>query len=91
MLPIGTDNGLRIIGVNGYQMVNGLTEKIGRARVRCIQRGTDDDLWVGTYSTGLGIVHLLSDGQIETYNTENGMPDNEVRCIYVQACRNKGQ
>ena len=82
-LYVGTDNGLRIID-DGACAVDRLTDLIGNARVRCICKGNDDDLWIATYTNGLGVVHLAKDGEISTFNTENGMPDNEVRCICVE-------
>ncbi|MCR4656857.1 MAG: response regulator [Lachnospiraceae bacterium] len=83
-LYIGTDNGLRIIDKDGNKVENGLTEDIGSSRVRCMSRGIDGDLWIGTYTNGLGLIHLQKDGEISRFDTENGMPDNEVRCICVK-------
>ena len=93
---IGTDSGIRIIDENNFTEENRLTAQIGTARVRCIQRGIDDDLWIGTYTNGLGLIHLSSNGAITSYTDRNGMPDNEIRCISVTddgtvlACTNKG-
>ena len=95
-LYIGTDKGLRIIDDKDNTIKNKLTDHIGTARVRCIRRGTDDDLWIGTYTNDLGLIHLSKDGKITSFSTENGMPDNEIRCINtgrngkVYAGTNKG-
>ena len=83
-LYIGANNGLRIIDSNYHSINNELTDYIGDSRIRCIERGTDGDLWIATFTNQLGAVHLLKDGQIEKYTIENGMPSNEVRCISVQ-------
>ncbi len=83
-LYIGTDNGLRIINGEGNKVKNSLTDHIGASRVRCMSIGADGDLWIGTYTNGTGLIHLLKDGGVSTFTTENGMPDNEVRCICVQ-------
>ncbi len=80
---IGTDTGLRIINESGYKEQNPLTDLIGDARVRCIRRGAKDDLWIGTYTNGIGIVHLEQDGEISSFSTSDGMPDDEIRCICV--------
>lgn len=80
-LYIGTDNGLRIIDDDEDPIKDTLTDHIGTARVRCIRRGSDDDLWIGTYTEDLGLIHLSKDGKITSFTTENGMPNNEIRCI----------
>ncbi len=79
-LYIGTDNGLRILE-GDTPVENELTDYIGSARVRCIKRGAHNDLWIGTYTDGLGLVHLTGDGTYTSITTAEGMPDNEVRCI----------
>lgn len=83
-LYIGTDTGLRIINGDGRQVKNRLTDNIGNSRIRCIKKGIDDDLWIATYTNNLGLIHLLKNGSFESFTTENGMPDNEVRCICVE-------
>ena len=83
-LYIGANKGLRIIDSNYHSINNELTDYIGDSRIRCIERGTDGDLWIATFTNQLGAVHLLKDGRIEKYTIENGMPSNEVRCISVQ-------
>ncbi|MCR4589680.1 MAG: response regulator [Lachnospiraceae bacterium] len=84
-LYVGTDSGLRILDRNNASIENELTKYVGDARVRCIKRGVNDDLWVGVYSNGLGILNVSKDGEITAYTTENGMPDNEIRCISALA------
>ncbi len=83
-LYIGTDNGLRILDAKGKKINNELTELVGNARVRCMKRGGDDDLWIGTYTNGIGLIHVSSDGKLTTLNRSAGMPDDEIRCICVQ-------
>ncbi len=80
-LYIGTDNGLKIIGAENDFIQNELTSFIGGARIRCIQRGTGDDLWIGTYTNNVGLVHVTNDGEITSFSTLNRMPNNEIRCI----------
>ncbi len=82
-LYIGTDKGLKIIDQDGHPFSNELTDLIGDARVRCMKRGIDDDLWISTYTNDLGLIHYTRDKEILSYNTDNGMPDNEIRCIMV--------
>lgn len=80
---IGTDKGINIIDKDGRSKENRLTEYVGEERVRCIVNGTDDDMWIGVFSGGLGLVHFTKNGEIVQYTTEKGMPDNEIRCITV--------
>lgn len=82
-LYIGTDNGLRIIDKAGHPLYNRLNNHIGPTRIRCMGRGTQDDLWIGTYTNNLGLIHLLKDGSFTSITSEEGLPDNEIRCICV--------
>ncbi len=82
-LYIGTDDGLRIIGKNGKRIYNDLTSFIGQSRVRCIQADREKNLWISTYTMNKGLVCYSSDGSIKNYTTEDGMPDNQIRCIYI--------
>ena len=80
-IHIGTDAGLRIINEKGIPEESSLTDMIGASRVRCIKRGEDKDLWIGTYTNDLGLLHLSKKGEITSFTDKEGMPDNEVRCI----------
>ncbi len=80
---IGTDSGLRIIDKRNNPVTDKLTEIVGTSRVRCIKRGVDGDLWVGTYTGERGLIHVLKDGGLEYFSTKNGMSDNAIRCIDV--------
>ena len=82
---IGTDSGLRVVDKYCQSVRNKILDFIGTARVRCIRRGVDDDLWIGTYTNNLGVVHLSKDGRITSISRVGGMPDNEVRCICVKS------
>lgn len=80
-LYIGTDKGLRILDSSGNSIENALTEYIGDARVRCIENGTDGDLWLGMFTNDLGLVRMSKDGEITSFTKKNGMPSDEIRCI----------
>ncbi len=82
-LYIGTDQGLRILK-DTEPVENELSRYIGKARVRCIRKGSENDLWIGTYSEHLGLVHLSKNGDIRSITTENGMPDDEIRCLMIR-------
>ncbi|MBR4318905.1 MAG: hybrid sensor histidine kinase/response regulator, partial [Oscillospiraceae bacterium] len=82
-LYIGTDNGLRIIGKNGKIIENALTEYIGTSKIRCIIADTKENLWIATYTNDMGLICFSQDGTIQAYTTENGLPDNKVRCVSV--------
>ncbi len=78
---IGTENGLKILDRDGLPVENPLTEMIGNARIRCIKAGRNGDRWIATFSNDLGLIRLEKDGTITKFTTEDGMPDNEVRCV----------
>ena len=80
-LYIGTDKGLYIIDDKYNVIENELTEFIGDSWIRCIATDNDDNLWIATFTNGLGLVCYTSEGEIRNYTTENGMPSDEVRCI----------
>ncbi len=82
-LYIGTDNGLEILGQNGEVIENALTEYLGTTKIRCITEDTEGNLWLATYTNEKGLVCFSQDGTITAYTTENGMPDNQVRCVSV--------
>ncbi len=82
-LYIGTDSGLHIINPYYQQIKKNISEYFGTARIRCILEGTDDDLWICTYSAGMGIVHMDSSGKLTTITEEDGLPDNSVRCAAI--------
>ncbi|MBP5555041.1 MAG: response regulator [Lachnospiraceae bacterium] len=83
-LYIGTDSGLHIINPYYQQIKKDISEYFGTARIRCILEGTDDDLWICTYSAGMGIVHMDSSGKLTPYTEEDGLPDNSVRCASIE-------
>ena len=78
---IGTDNGLRIIGADGKAKETGLTAYIGNTRVRCIKEDDRGSLWICTYTNEKGLICYSDSGEIVSYTTGNGMPDNEVRTV----------
>lgn len=84
-LYIGSDNGLEILDGRYNSVENKLTEEIKGARIRCMKNGRDDDLWIGTFTNDMGVVHLKKDGSYTSITREDGMPDNEVRCITVRS------
>ena len=82
-LYVGTDSGLHIIN-SYYQMVRkDISEYFGTARIRCIIEGTEDDLWICTYSAEMGIVHMDSSGKLTAITVDDGLPDNSVRCAVI--------
>ncbi len=81
MLYIGTDNGLQILDSDSKMVENELTDYLKGIRIRCIILDSSGNLWIATYNNGLGLVCVSSDGNIKTFNTDNGMPHNEIRCM----------
>ncbi len=80
-LYIGTDQGLVILNTEGPVTDDPLIEFMGDSRIRCIKSDSDDNLWLASYTEDIGLVCRRPDGTIVNYTTENGMPDNQVRCI----------
>ena len=83
-LYIGTDSGLCIIDKDGKNVENNLTEYIGNTRIRCVKNDNDGNLWVGTFTNGLGLIRYSENGSITALKKEDGMPSEEVRCIAVK-------
>ena len=79
-LYVGSNQGLSILGEDNRVIENELTEYIGDARIRCIMADSEGNLWISTFTNGLGLVCYTKDGEITGFNTKNGMPSDEVRC-----------
>ena len=79
-LYIGTNNGLYLLDQGRRPRVNELTEYVGSARVRCVYQDSKGNLWVSTYTHGLGLVRY-SKGKITSYTTKERMPTDEIRCV----------
>lgn len=83
MLYLGTDKGLHILGKDGVVLRNQLTDYIGDSRVRCIEKDSSGDLWLGTYKGGPGLIHYTKDGDIIPFSEVSGMPDDNIRSIDI--------
>ncbi|MBR1635999.1 MAG: response regulator [Lachnospiraceae bacterium] len=83
MLYIGTDKGLDIINKRSKPVENELTAFIGDARIRCIAEDKDKNLWISTFTNGLGLVCYTADGRIQSYTEDNGLPNNGARCTTI--------
>ncbi len=80
LLYIGTDTGL--IALKGKEKKeNKLTQFIKDARVRCIHKDSNDNLWICTYTHDIGLVRLSKDGEIQAFTVDDGLPSNEVRSV----------
>ena len=82
MLYIGTDAGLRILDKEHKPVENELTGYLGSSRIRCIIEDKKGNVWIATYTGGIGLVCQGRDGRITAYSTKNGLLNNEIRCIY---------
>ena len=82
-LYIGTDSGLHVINPYYQSVKKEISDYFGTARIRCIIEGTSEDLWVCTYSAGMGIVHIDENGKITSLTEKDGLPDNSVRCAVL--------
>ncbi len=67
---IGTDNGLIILdSVKKSQIKNELTDYLAEARVRCIERDREGNLWICSY--GKGLTELKKTGEIISYDSDD--------------------
>ena len=81
MLYIGTDRGLQILDLKDLIPVeNELTRSIGQSRIRCITSDDDGNLWISTYEESKGLICCSRDGEITSYNEDNGLANDHVRC-----------
>ncbi|MBE5913366.1 MAG: response regulator [Pseudobutyrivibrio ruminis] len=80
-LYIGTNAGLRIIDNFSTVIENDLTEYLGNAKIRCIIKDSSNNLWIATFENKYGLVCYKSDGSLESFTMNGGMPSNEIRCV----------
>ena len=80
-LYIGTDGGLKIINSKGKSVESELIEYLGDTRIRCMTEDDAGNLWIATYTNDYGLICYGNDRSITSYTTENGMPNNHVRCV----------
>lgn len=85
LLYIGTDKGLQIVDGNCKPIENELTDYIGDSRIRCIVTDNEGNLWICTYTNGLGLVLYTASGEIRSYNENNGFVNNGCRCAKLAA------
>ena len=79
-LYVGTDTGMHILDPGLKLVKNELTDLLENTRIRCIEKDGDGNIWISTFTNGLGLVCYSPEGKITCFNEENGMPDNAVRC-----------
>ena len=82
-LFIGTDKGIQIVNPEGIETEHPLIDYLEDARIRCITADKEGNLWLATYTKNKGLVCLSKDGTIRNYTTQNGMPNNQIRCISI--------
>lgn len=83
-LYIGTDTGLRMLDADGEEIRSALTANLGGTKIRCITEDPDGNLWFATYTDNRGLCcYSPSDRKWQSYTVEDGMPDNQVRCVAV--------
>ncbi len=80
-LYIGTDKGVRVLGRDGREVKNALTNYMDGIRIRCIKKDPNGNLWVAGYTGEKGLVCYSSSGQISSLTMKNGMPSNKIRGI----------
>ena len=78
-LYIGTGEGLRILEDLKNPVENSLTKYIGSAKVRCIMKDEEDNLWISTFDDNIGLVRYNNEGDIQSFTMDDGMPSNEIR------------
>lgn len=81
LLYIGSDSGLHIVNNHNKVVQNKLTEYVGNARIRCIIADNNDNIWLAAYTNNLGIICWKKDGTILSFTKENGLLNNQIRCL----------
>ena len=82
ILYIGTDNGLQLIDTaTNSRIENEITAYLDEQRIRDIFLDSDGNMWFSTFTNGTGLVCLEDNGNIIQFTTDDGMPNNEVRCV----------
>ncbi len=77
---IGTDEGLDVVdNACHYEIENDLTRELEGKRIRCMYVDRYDHLWVCTY--GSGLMEYSSNGQVWSYNADNGSFGNRARIV----------
>ena len=84
-LYVGTNAGLYVLENYDTSVETELTKYIGDSIVRDVAKDFAGNIWVSTFTNGLGLVCQKSDGEIINFTKEGGLPSNEVRCVDVAA------
>ena len=79
-LYIGTDRGLRILNDVRKPVENTVTSMLNGVRIRCIMEDTEGNLWISTFTNGLGLVCLTRPGAIISYTEKEGLINSQTRC-----------
>ncbi len=82
-LYVGTNGGLYLLDNYDTSVETELTKYIGDSIVRDVAKDFAGNIWVSTFTNGLGLVCQKSDGEIINFTKEGGLPNNEVRCVDV--------
>ncbi|MBR4169542.1 MAG: response regulator [Lachnospiraceae bacterium] len=96
LLYIGTDKGLQVIDSGNRPVADDLVDMLGETRIRCLMEDSSRNLWISTYTNGMGLICKTAHGEILQFTEENGMPDNAIRCTYeasdhsILVCSNGG-
>ncbi|MCR4780291.1 MAG: response regulator [Ruminiclostridium sp.] len=77
---IGTDKGLDILGGGLTPVENELTALLDGIRIRCLTADSAGDLWISTYTDGMGLIRWSPSGEIKSFTEADGLADNGVRC-----------
>jgi signal transduction histidine kinase/ligand-binding sensor domain-containing protein/CheY-like chemotaxis protein/HPt (histidine-containing phosphotransfer) domain-containing protein len=81
-LYMGTDNGLYVLNNDFTPVYDSLTDYMTGIRIRYVMEDSKKNLWIAGYSGEKGLVCQTTDGRIISYTTREGMPHNQIRCIY---------
>ena len=84
-LYVGTDNGMVVLNSKGRKVDDPLMDYIDTGRVRHIVSDAKENLWISTFSNGIGLVRVSPDGSIRSYTVDDGLPVNEIRCSLVMS------
>ena len=80
LIYIRTDDGLRVLNEDYDPVENELSDYLGDTRIRCISSDDNDNLWVSTFTNGMGLVCQSAGGRITKYTERDGLINEQIRC-----------
>ncbi len=80
ILYIGTENGV-IAQYKGDIIDNEISDYFSKARVRNFFVDSENNLWVSTYSSNMGVVKINEEFEMTSFKTSDGLTSDKVRSV----------